>query len=62
MEIKGYVHVTENEAFLATVRLVNNVDFYAGNIVGYMYLDNGETLIVKQHPCGNYNASVDFDN
>lgn len=61
MRIKAYVHVTENEAFLETVCLVNNVDFYAGNIAGYMYLDNGETLIVKQHPCGNYNASIDND-
>ena len=61
MQITGYVHISEDEAFLADVNIVEDVKFYAGNYIGYMYLTNGETLIVKQHPCGNYNASIKND-
>lgn len=59
MWIEGYVHVTEDEAFLANVHMVSNIDFYAGNIVGYMELsDSDEYVKVKRHPAGTYNGQI----
>ena len=58
-QLTGYIHTSEEEAFLGTVNIVEDVKFYPGHYVGYMELSNGETLQVKQHPCGNYNASID---
>lgn len=58
-QITGYIHTSEEEAFLGTINIVKDVKFYPGHYVGYMELSNGETLQVKQHPCGNYNASID---
>lgn len=57
MYIKGFIHVNEEEAFFGSVSIVRDIAFYAGEIVGYMYLTNGEIVEVKRHPCGNYNGS-----
>lgn len=58
MQIKGYVHISEDEAFLANVHIVHDVRFYAGVVVGYMYLTSGELVEVKEHPAGGYNGSI----
>lgn len=58
MNIKGYVHTTPDEAFFANVHIVKDIRFYAGEEVGYMELTNGDDVIVKKHPCGNYNGSI----
>lgn len=48
MYIKGYVHITEDEAFLANVHIVDDLRFTGGQYVGTMYLDNGEYVDVKE--------------
>ena len=58
MWIKGYVHQNPDEAFLANVHIVKDIRLYAGEIVGYMELNNGEDVIVKRHPAGTYNGQI----
>ena len=59
MYIKGYVHINENEAFLANVHIVKDIRFYAGELAGYMELANSDDIvIVKHHPAGTYNGQI----
>lgn len=58
MNVTGYVAVNEEEKFIATVHIVPDVRRYAGEYVGIMELSNGEDVLVKKHPCGNYNGSI----
>lgn len=59
--ITGFVHTDPSLAFtekdktiFATVRVVEDLRFFAGTHVGVMYLTDGTDLDVYQHPCGNY--------
>ena len=58
MDIKGYVQITEDEAFLANVHIVHDIRSYAGDYVGYMDLGNGNICVVKEHPAGGYNGQI----
>lgn len=59
MTIKGFIHQTEDDAFLGTVSIVKDIRFYAGEYIGWMELSNSdEIVIVKRHPCGNYNGQI----
>lgn len=59
MTIKGFIHQSEDEAFLGTVSIVRDIRFYAGEYVGWMELTSGEIVIVKRHPCGNLNGQIE---
>lgn len=53
MWIKGFVHVSADEAFLANVHVVSDIRYTCGEIVGWMELSNSdETVVVKKHPSG----------
>lgn len=58
MNIKGFIHQSDDMAFLGTVHIVNDIRFYAGEYVGYMELTNGEIVLVKRHPCGTLNGQI----
>ena len=55
MWIKGFIHQTEDDAFLANVHIVKDLRFRAGEMVGWMELSNSddgepEVVMVKRHP------------
>lgn len=58
MRLKGFVHITPDEAFWADVHIVRDIDFSAGEIIGYMELTNGQYVNVKKHPAGTYNGQI----
>lgn len=58
MRIKGFVHITPEEAFFADVYIVQDIVCSAGEIVGYMELTNGQYVNVKKHPTGAYNGQI----
>lgn len=59
MQIKGFVHQSEEDAFLANVRIVKDIRFYAGENVGHMELSNSdEVVLVRQHPSGSYIGQI----
>lgn len=58
MWIKGFVHTDEENAIFVDVHVVENIDRYAGNFIGTMFLNNGETVLIKKHPGGTYNGQI----
>lgn len=59
MWIKGFVKQSEEEAFLANVHVVSNINKYSGKIVGYMEMSNGNKYVeVKKHPSGTFNGQI----
>lgn len=59
MWIKGYIHQTEDEAFLGNVHIVPDLRFRAGEMVGWMELSNSdEVVMVKRHPSGCLHGQI----
>ena len=59
MWIKGYVHETDDDAFLADVHIVADLRFRGGEYAGWMELSNSdEVVMVKRHPSGFYHCQI----
>ena len=59
MWIKGYIHQTEDEAFLADVHIVKDLRFRGGEYAGWMELsDSDEVVMVKRHPSGCFHGQI----
>ena len=59
MWIKGFIHQTEDEAFLGNVHIVSDLRFRAGEMVGWMELSNSdEVVMVKRHPSGCLHGQI----
>ena len=62
MWIKGFVHQTEDEAFLADVHIVSDLRFRGGEMVGWMELSNStdvcDVVMVKKHPSGFFHGQI----
>lgn len=53
MWIKGFIHQSEDDAFLGNVQIVSDISFTSGEVIGYMELsDSDEVVIVKRHQSG----------
>lgn len=53
MFINGFIHQSEENAFYGHVRIVSDIRFTCGKIIGYMELsDSDEIVVVKKHPSG----------
>ncbi len=60
MWIKGFVHMTEDDAgVLANVHIVPDIRRRGGEYAGWMELSNSdEVVIVKRHPGGCYHGQI----
>ena len=59
MWIKGFVHQTEEEAFLANVHIVPDIGRRGGEFAGWMELsDSDEVVMVKRHPSGCFHGQI----
>lgn len=58
MWIKGFVHFTDDEAFLADVHIVPDIRRRGGEYVGWMELTTDEVVMVKRHPSGFYHGQI----
>lgn len=61
MWIKGFVHQTEEDAFLAAVHIVKDLRFVGGENVGWMELNcegEPEVVMVKRHESGNLHGQI----
>ena len=54
--INGYIHTTEDDAFIATVQIVSKrtAEHRSGVEVGIMALTDGSDIRVFRHPAGTY--------
>ena len=63
MFIKGFIHQTQDDAFLGNVHIVPDIRRRGGEYVGYMELSNSdEVVIVKRHPSGHLHGQIMKEN